>query len=61
MTMRCSRPSFRRKQESRLPAPPGLWMPDHVRHDENVPVRLQLILNRSSEAGGMWSGLRVVF
>ena len=47
--MLCSRPSFLRKQESSLPTP-DLWMPDHVRHDEDGAMWLQLIVNRSSDA-----------
>ena len=45
--MLCRYPSFLRKQESRPPAP-RLWMPDHVRHDESVLARLQLIVNRAN-------------
>lgn len=45
--MLCSLLSFLRKQESRLPAS-SLWIPDQVRYDESVRVRLQLIVKRSS-------------
>ena len=53
--MLCRCPSFLRKNvtpyliRGRNPGsqPPGLWMPDQVRHDENVLARLQLIVKRS--------------
>ena len=41
----CSRPSFRRKQESRPPAPAARWMPDHVRHDGSPPHGESLVWN----------------
>ena len=50
MTMRCSHPSFLRKQESRPPAPAARWMPDHVRHDGSPPARRELSVKRASMA-----------
>ena len=46
ITILCSRLSFLRKQESSLRAS-RLWMPDHVRHDESLSARLQLIVKRA--------------
>ena len=51
ITMLCRRPSCRRKQESRAPAP-GPRPPDHVRHPERVLAWLQLILKPPGRVGG---------